>query len=629
MSGLAASISFGGGDPADDINRMVDAVPHRCLAGSRKWESDGAALAHLCTHGPAESENGPDFAAAQDGSVAVAADARIDNRDELASRLSLSQDQLAAATDADLILAAYLEWGVAAAEQLLGDFAFVIWDTHRRRLYAARDPMALRPLYFRVEPRQRVLCASEAQQILAAADVPRRINETAVARHLLNRFDPLDLSFYEGIEILAPAHSLVVDESGKRVWRHWDFDPANEIRYGSLEDYVEHFRKLVIESVRARVSTGQPIGVLLSGGLDSGSAAGVAGWLREQGSGSVGEIRAYTWDFGDLKASDERHVSRHLIEHFDLPETEIPASRLGPLAEYPRHGPHIDTPFLGAFQPAIEKSLEVAAGEGCRLVMSGDRGDLVAGAQIVSYPRLLRTGDWRQLVTEIRRHHRILGDGFGAILLHDLLAPVLRRLRRGRWFAEQSAAGKYPTWLTSGFIERVGATQGFGEVEFGGASIDDVFREERRHWILEPMHMRGVMWTERTHAAYGLGFVDPWSDRRLAEFVVAVPPQVINEPGRNDKQLTKRAMEGVLPDSFLSTARKIVPTPLYERGLFENGSETVRSLFSGSLAAAHGFVDSAAVLAAYEQARGGGPDTFPIWRAICVEMWLRAHWAEA
>lgn len=628
MSGLAAIISFDGRDVSNDAQRMVAAVPHRCTSGVLQHKFDSAVLAHLCTHVTEPTDPDPQLVLSLEPAVVVVADARIDNRTELVATLgqAIAGD---AVTDADLILAAYRKWGVDIAAHLLGDFVFVIFDQAQRRVLAARDSMALRPLYLRIEPHRRVLLASEAKQIVAASGVPRRINDRALAHHLVNRFDPLDWSFYEGVEILEPGHSITIEESGSRRWRHWDFDASNEISYRTEDEYAEHLRELLIEAVRARVDSDRPTGVLLSGGMDSGTAAGVASWLRSHNGGASSPIRAYTWDFGDLTQSDERHISRHLIDHFGMEETQIPVAHLGPLAEYPRYGPDADTPFLGAFQPPFERSLEVAAADGCGLVMSGDRGDLIAGAQIVNYPRMVRSGRWRQLKRELQRHRAATDEAMGTILLRDLLRPGLRRLRdRARSAPLRTRRPEFPSWMRKDFADRTGVAVGLGDIVFGGLPIGDELREERRRLILQPLHMRGMIWTNRTHAVHGLEFADPWSDRRLAEFVVAIPPQIINRPDRNDKVFVKKATVGILPETFLATASKTLPTPLYERGLFERGTATVAELFRDSQAAARGYIDEASALAAYDRVRWGGAEPFPIWRTICVEMWLRAHWAE-
>ncbi|MDQ3661536.1 MAG: asparagine synthase-related protein, partial [Actinomycetota bacterium] len=205
------------------------------------------------------------------------ADARIDNREELVRTLwggSHLPDE--PPTDAELILEAYRRWGEECPARLIGDFAFAIWDARRGRLFAARDPMAMRALYYRVEPR-RVLFGTEVKQILAVPGVPARIFEPAVGAYLAGPFGHMEWTFYEGISQLAPAHALVVDASGQRTWRYWDIDPDFRIEYPTEEEYVEHFLEVFLEAVRCRLRSTKPVGIFLSGGMDSGSIASAAG----------------------------------------------------------------------------------------------------------------------------------------------------------------------------------------------------------------------------------------------------------------------------------------------------------------------------------------------------------------
>jgi asparagine synthase (glutamine-hydrolysing) len=151
-----------------------------------------------------------------------------------------------------LNLAAYQHWGEGCPAYLIGDFAFAIWDATCSRLFAGRDPMAMRAFYYRVERGSRVLFGTEAKQILAAPDVPARVFEPVVGAYLAGCFEPLEWSFYAGISQLALAHALVVDEDGCHTWRYWDVDPNFSVEYPSEDEYVEHF----LRSSRRRCATG-------------------------------------------------------------------------------------------------------------------------------------------------------------------------------------------------------------------------------------------------------------------------------------------------------------------------------------------------------------------------------------
>lgn len=285
----------------------------------------------------------------------LTADARLDNRQDLTETLTTKRHGgLEHATDADLILAAYQCWDSDCAAHLIGDFAFAIWDAPKQRLFAARDAMAMRPLYYRVEPR-RALFVTEIKQLVALPDVPVRLYEPAVSAHLAGLFGPLSWTCYAGIIQLEPAHALVIDASGHRTWRYWDIDPDAEIRYPREADYAEHFMELFQESVRCRLRSVKPVGLLLSGGLDSGGIASTVGSLLQHGGVSPApDFHTYCFAFETLTECDERHLSDHIVRRYGFVSTDVPAEAAAPLMGFPNHGPDRDEPYMGAFHTLHE-----------------------------------------------------------------------------------------------------------------------------------------------------------------------------------------------------------------------------------------------------------------------------------
>ena len=213
MSGICGIINFDD-KPAnpDELHRMTEAVAHRGPDGCHHWQDGSVAMAHLALNITPESlgERQP----LVEAGLVLVADARIDNREVLVDQLwAKAELKDRRATDADLILAAYRCWGQECPVHLLGDFAFAIWDSARKCLFAARDAMAMRAFYYRVEPR-RLLFATEVKQILAVPDVPVTIYEPAVGAYLAGLFGPLEWTFYEGItQLPRPMHSWLTRQA--------------------------------------------------------------------------------------------------------------------------------------------------------------------------------------------------------------------------------------------------------------------------------------------------------------------------------------------------------------------------------------------------------------------------------
>jgi asparagine synthase (glutamine-hydrolysing) len=564
------------------------------------------------------------------GETVVVADARIDNRSELVADLGLGAGEW---TDVELIHEAYRAWGVESAARLVGDFAFVVWDGERRRVYGARDALGMRSLVYRLEA-GRTLFATEVKQILAVPGVPARIFEPAVGVYLSGPYMPPEWTFYEGIERLGPAHALVVERGEKRVWRYWDVDPGHRIRYRREEEYAEHFLEVFREAVRARLRSVHPVGLLLSGGVDSGSVAAVAGSLLRSGEAECPEFRAYSFAFEELVECDERAVSGPLAEHWGIPVTGVPADDLWPLKDYPDHGPDRDDPYLFVYQPLLDACLDAARADGCALVLSGDRGDLMAGEPIYDLTSLLWKGRWTTLLREMQTLAGWQESTLRTIAARQLWrpmrqelwppdrAPRLRRLAgrlRGR--ERRSPGSGQPSWL----LERWdGLDRDAIRAQSEGAPSDlGIAASQRYRSVFSPMHMWGVGWSERMSALRGVGFADAWSDRRLLEFVLAIPQRVLNTVG-DEKRLVRRAVSPLVPPRVRSALGKTDPYPLFNRALRARAAPTIQHLFTASRAAHRGWLDSEALEAHYRSVRDGAVEQDSLWWAISTEAWLRA-----
>ena len=610
------------------LEAMLDAAGFRGPDGRGRWRggadgteagNDGGdasvAFGYLALHTTPESVHERQPLADAEAGLVLVADARLDNRDELLRELTPRRVG-GIVTDAELILAAYRAWGEGCAERLLGDFAVAVWDGRKRSLFLARDVMGMRGLYYRIE-RGRVLFATEVKQILAAPGVDREIFEPAVGAHLVGAYGPAEWTFWEGTRQVPPGHAVVVEEGRVRSRRYWEVDPERRIRYGSDEEYAEHFRSLFADAVRARLRSVAPVGVLLSGGTDSGSVAAMAGWLlaREPGV-SVPEFRAYSFAFDELTECDERHISGPLAEHFGIPVTDVPADDAWPLRNFPERGPDLDSPYTVVYQLLRERACEAAKRDGVATLMTGDRGDEVVGDWVYDLPGLVAAGRWREALEERRAHRGMTGGSVISFLRSQLVGPAVRAVR-GR---DRSWLG-IPPWIPTAFSERI---------DLPSIIADGVVRSGIRHPAGAARHGRifraggdrAAVWQERSNARAGLGWADPWSDRRLTEFVLAVPQHLVNRIAE-PKRLAHHALRPLMPPSVRGQSRKIIPALLFERGFKERGADTVRELFADSIGQRLGFVDAGAFLSDYERFRADERIATDPWWTITLEGWLR------
>ena len=604
---MCGVVWWGGGVEVGVVEAMVGAAPWRAADGSATWVGEGAGLGfgRLEVTPEDEVERQP----FDDGSVVVVADCRLDDRGPLIQMLA---DQgpwrWAAPTDVELIARAYHRWGESFAGHLLGDFAVAVWDRTRRRLVCARDPMGMRPLYYRTDP-HRIVFASEIKQILTHPDVPRRIHEPFIAAHLAGIYGPIEWTAYQGITQLAPSTTLVHDGTTAHTSTHWRPDPHHRIDLDTHTDYATALRHTLTQAVRDRLRTARPPALLLSGGMDSGTIASVAGWLHHN-EPTLPLLHTYSWAFTELPQCDERHISRHITDHYHLPATDIPADHLWPLAHYPDHTPDPDEPFIGVYQPLIDHTLTtittpttITNPPTTRLVLGGDRGDEVVGDRVWDTPGLL----WRGAGVDAAR------DMWAATQAHGLR----RSLRALRPRARGERADPLPGWLSQGL--RSFASDLVAEQRRRRP------RDRRSRLIFEGHAPRVATLHERSRSRLGLGSADPWSDRRVAEMILATPPSLVQRRTQ-PKQLARMAMEGIMPEPARSAAGKIEPTALFERGLRSESVHVVEDLLTDSRAESAGLMRADEVRLAYTAWLEGGSPRFDFWWPISLEMWMRAAW---
>src|SRR5262249_5985947 len=206
--------------------------------------------------------------------VALVADARIDNVAEL---LALLGSECRQPADADLIRVAYRHWGERLPEMLVGDYAFAIWDTSRRTLFCARDHAGPRPFYYHHSQRHSFAFGSSIAVLACLASVPVRLEEAKVADYFFGSHADPAMSWWRDVSRLPPAHCMSLSPHGLRLWRYWRLDPDREIRLRGGDAYTEALREQLTIAVRCRIQADNPVGVLLSGGIDSPSLAATPG----------------------------------------------------------------------------------------------------------------------------------------------------------------------------------------------------------------------------------------------------------------------------------------------------------------------------------------------------------------
>jgi asparagine synthase (glutamine-hydrolysing) len=318
---------------------------------------------------------------AASGVLTLVFNGEIYNFQELREELIRSGVTFHSHADSEVILGAYQLWGTDCLSRLNGMFAFALYDAGRGRLFLARDRAGEKPLFYAVRDGS-IRFASELKGLMAAPDFPRAIDPAALDCYLGCGFVPPESSILEGVEKLPPAHALTFDvETGElRRWRYWqlpELDSNAETPEGEL---LEELHALLDDSVRRQLVADVPLGILLSGGVDSSLVTAIA---ARQAPG----LKTFTIRFPGHRTHDETKHARLIARHFATDHMELEAEPttvdlLGNLARQ-FDEPMIDSSMIPTF--LVSKMIR----QHCTVALGGDGGDELFGGYTY-YHRLLR-----------------------------------------------------------------------------------------------------------------------------------------------------------------------------------------------------------------------------------------------
>lgn len=487
----------------------------------------------------------------------IAADAVIDNRNELFDRLGVPLPQRQQLSDSDLILIAYDKWGTDAPRYLLGDYAFLIWDERERMLFGARDLTGNRTLYYHRSGNRIAFCTVIAP-LLSLPGVPKKLNEQWLADFMANpemneSFDP-DQTAYADISLLPPAHRITVRGGKTEIDRCGTIDPTERLRFRSDDEVEEAFRDVFREAVVCRTRTCRKVGSMLSGGLDSGSVVSFAApELRRRNEqlytySSVPDPTFRDWS-SSRRVADETPYIRMTAEFVgNIRERYLDFAGLSPYSVIDDWLDILETPYKFFENSFWVKGIyDQARRDGAGVLLSGARGNFTIswGPALEYYALLLRRLRLVRLYREIRRHGMYKG-----VRRSRLIALVGRQALSMLGFAAGPAEPDMPNMiLRPEFARKYDA---FGRLARHGMGVrgtritDPVeLRRERLHSAAAANKSGAVM--TKLSLRYGVQERDPTFDPRVIRFCLSLPFEQYVRQGM-DRALIRRATKGYLPD---------------------------------------------------------------------------------
>ena len=615
MCGIAGIQSRAGGIEPQLVQDMTDRLIHRGPMESGFHVADTVVLG-MRRLSIIDIEGGHQPVYNEDRTIAVVLNGEIYNYVELTKELEERGHSFATRSDTEVIAHLYEERGVACLEALNGMFGVAIWDARRSQLVLARDRFGEKPLYY-AELSDGVAFSSEIKALLLHPGVSRNVDPAAIADYLTFMYVRAPLTPFSAIRKLPPGHCLIADSHGVRVSKWWDL--ARSIRRQSapsLSKAADQIRFLLDDAVRLRLRSDVPVGVFLSGGVDSSSVCALAARHTSQ------PLHSYAVGFEDTQF-DELGYARTVAEMYGTKHHETIVGFSEALDHLPMLSWHLDEPHGDS---AIVPTYLVSrfAAEQLRVMLSGLGGDEVFGG----YPRYLDglRGEhlYRRLPTLMQEAvvrsvgrflHPRLRDGLRKNILdtedrylsrETIFPPLLRRQLQNGTYREVDLRREFSEYPTSDAANR------FMYVDLLTYLPDDI------------LHI-----TDRMSMAVSLEVRTPFLDDRLVSFAMGLPSSYkVNPWSRETKISFKRAVAPLLPPEILRRPKWGFGAPV--KNWMKLGLErAVRTVFEDSVLIDEHVLDADGTRE-YLAERAPGENLYRpqrLWTLLMLEVWAKVFLA--
>ena len=542
MCGICGVFNFGTHEPADQsqLKRAADAMAHRgpddegfYLEGELGLGNRRLSIIDLPGgHQPISNE---------DGSLWIAFNGEIYNYRELRQQLE-GLHQFRTASDTEVILHLYEDHGTGLLQHLRGMFAFALWDGRARRLMLARDRIGVKPLYYLAEP-GRLAFASELRALRQLATQPLEIDPQSVYDFFGFRYVPAPNTFYRGVSKLLPGHFMMVDANGVHQERYWDL-PGEDQTPLAAEDYAAQVLETLRESVRLRLISDVPLGVFLSGGVDSTAIVAMMSAL------GVSPLRTFSVGFEEKEFS-ELPYARRVAARFATEHTEVVLRSRDLADELSRLIAFRDEPVAEPTDVALYRMSRKAA-ETVKVVLAGEGSDeLFAGYPKYAADRL--AGLVSALPPEVTgaivrwlpyRQRRV------KLALEALSIPDEAE-RSATWFASFSRQERealfspdflkqvdvaHPARVFAQYLEQVRERPPLKRMLYADLKI----------WLPDNLLLRGDQMT----MAASIEERVPFLDHKLVELAARIPVRLLTQ-GFRTKVLLRQALRPYLPEETL------------------------------------------------------------------------------
>ncbi|MDP9094378.1 MAG: N-acetylglutaminylglutamine amidotransferase [Actinomycetota bacterium] len=589
MCGLAGEIRFdGSGADVAALERACARMAPRGPDGSGIWADGPIALGHRRLAIIDLSRAGGQPMIDPGLGLAIVFNGCIYNYKQLRDELAARGHSFFSHSDTEVIAKAYAEWGTSCVNRFMGMFAFAIAERDSGRVVLARDRLGIKPLYLD-RTADRLRFASSLPALLDAGGVDTSIDTTAFAQYMsFHSVVPAPRTILNGIRKLPPATVRVIEKDGTSTdTRYWDppFSRAESRSSWSERDWQDAFVEALRGAVKRRMVADVPVGVLLSGGIDSSL---VVALLADEGQAGL-QTFSIGFDSAGGESGDEFQYSDIVAERFDTDHHRI-------AIDSRRLLPAIDGAIAAMSEPMVSHdcvafyllSQEVA--KSVKVVQSGQGADEILGGY-----------DWYPPLAEVPRERAV--DAYAEVFFDRPFADLAKLVN--------------PEWLVDSDVARAFVT---GEFARPGAqtTLDAALRNDTEIMLVDDPVKR----VDNMTMAAGLEARVPFLDHEFVEFAATIPPELKLADG--GKGVMKQASRGIVPDEIIDRTKGYFPVPAI-RQLEGPYLERVRAALTDPAARSRSLFrrDAVDAMLADPNTTRTNLGSNALWQLALIEMWLQ------
>lgn len=627
MCGIAGILSYSDAHPPerDLIEAMSSTLVHRGPDDGDIFLDDTVALGSRRLS-IIDLAAGPQPLSNEDGTVWITYNGEIYNYASLREDLVARGHTFKTFTDTEVIVHLYEEMGERCVERLQGMFAFAIWDRPARTLFLARDRLGIKPLYY--YEGSNFLAFASGIRALLALDIPRRLNAQALHDYLTFHYTVAPDTMIDGIRKLEPGHLVLVRGGKVNKQRYWSLDYSRKLALSEdacIDAFVERFQ----EVTRSHLVADVPLGVLLSGGLDSTAVTAVVSQLTSR------QVKTFSVAFADDgEAYDERRYARLVARHYATDHHEVAITRQDFVHALPHYISALEEPMADAASVPLYFVAKLAR-QHVTVVLSGEGSDeLLGGYFQPSDFRGITRAQWARRIPWLLRHgvlkpvnDRLLGSPRIRRYLELADRPpgdyfqVSPMYMGGGVFSEETKREIYGPCMRAADLRPsetviVDAYRRAADLEL----VDQLLSVYTEQWLPDDLLLKA----DKMTMAHSLELRVPFLDHTFVEFVASLPVRLKLRTNGHRTLMTKyalrRAFERRIPPEIVNRPKLGFPVPL--PSLFRHELKPVaRDLFASRLVRESGVFDSARLQAALDRDDADVNHWGRLWRVLVFCLW--------